>query len=166
MPDAVVDTNVAVTANSTTPAVLACAAACAIALTRLASEGAVVIDDAWKILTEYRRNLSQSGQPGPGDAFYRWVLTNRANPERVRFVRVEPHPSRGYDAFPDDAALASFDAADRIFAATALVAGPDVELWCALDTDWWDHREPLNANAVNLVFHCPEEVEAMSIARS
>jgi hypothetical protein len=165
MSDAVVDTNVAATANSIALEMFECAAACATALNRLARDGTVIVDDAWAILGEYRRTLSPSGQPGPGDAFYRWLLTNWANPDRVRFVHVAPHPDRGYDAFPDDAALASFDPADRVFAAAALVAGVTVEMWCALDTDWWNHRVALRANAVNVVFLCPDAVEAQSRAR-
>jgi hypothetical protein len=160
MSEAVVDTNVAASANATNPEALACAAACATALNRLVAEGRIVIDDAWEILGEYGRNLSPSGQPGPGDAFYRWVLTNQANPHRLRFVHVTPHPSRGYEAFPD--ALDAFDPDDRIFVAVALVAGPNTEMWCALDTDWWHHRGALGASDVNLVLLCPEEVKRLA----
>ncbi len=51
-----------------------------------------------------------------------------------------------------------------MFAAAALVAGDTVEVWCALDTDWWNHRGCLRANAVNIVFLCPDVVEALARA--
>ncbi len=40
----------------------------------------LVLDDMWRIIGEYMQNLRSSGEPGVGDAFLRWVLTNKDNP--------------------------------------------------------------------------------------
>lgn len=53
----------------------------------------VYIDDGngdSAIVEEYRRNLSAKGQPGPGDAFLKWLLTNEWNPTRVQRVALTP----------------------------------------------------------------------------
>jgi hypothetical protein len=70
----VVDTNVAVVANGRADhASLDCQQACLDALKSVKERGMVVLDDAMHILKEYMDNLSLSGQPGLGDAFFKWV---------------------------------------------------------------------------------------------
>lgn len=83
----VVDTNVATTANGANRAVsVDCMANSAAALGVLMKSGHVFFDDAGAVLEEYRRNLSARGQPGAGDAFFKWLLTNEWNVDRVTRV--------------------------------------------------------------------------------
>jgi hypothetical protein len=164
MPDAVVDTGVPKTANTTEPEALSCAARCAVALRDLAATGRIVLDQQWLILSEYANQLSAGGQPGPGDAFYRWVLTNRANPDRCILVGITPHAERGFVEFPAVPALASFDRADRKFVAVALAAS--VPIWIAVDTDWWQARPELETEHVELVFLCQEELSLAASVRA
>ncbi len=89
-----VDTNVAVVANRKASEPLACAASCAKALADIAAGGLLVIDAAGLIFSEYRRHLVFAGQPGAGDAFFKWLCDNRWNPKRVAQVELEDDPAR------------------------------------------------------------------------
>lgn len=70
----VVDVNVAIVANLKSPqADNECISACIDALEKIVQGGVIVLDDGWKILREYQRYYRQSGQPGLGDYFIKWV---------------------------------------------------------------------------------------------
>jgi hypothetical protein len=90
----VVDTNVGVVANDRIeerprPVHLQESIdACTRFLYELTSSGRIAVDDAWEIIREYQARMRSSGQPGPGDAFLKWVLVNQANPARCRRVDI------------------------------------------------------------------------------
>lgn len=169
---AIVDTNVGVVANGNAEqAPASCVIACAKKLEDLQKGGTVVIDDNWFVLREYMRQLHSSGQPGSGDAFPNWILTNQANPTRCEQIHLDHwprHEAAGegdepeFAAFPGDEALARFDPSDRKFVALSLVHPEHPPIWNAVDTDYWDHRDALIRNGVALDFLCPE---AMGIAK-
>ena len=116
----------------------------------------VMLDDQRDILDEYLRNLSPSGQPGPGDAFFKWLWENQANESHCVTVAVANDPVRGYREFPEDPALTDFDQDDRKFVAVARAAGTEPPILNASDTDWWHHREALRDCGVRVEFLCPE----------
>jgi hypothetical protein len=165
MSDAVVDTNVLGSANATDSGRLECAASCALALQTLAASGRVVIDQGWEILNEYSRIASPRGQPGPGDAFLRWVLTNQANPSRCLQVRIRPHNDRGYEEFPPCEHLEGFDANDRKFVAVAVTAGPDIEIFVALDRGWWTFRNVLRDCGLRIRYLCEDQLREIAEGR-
>ena len=114
-----------------------------------------------RIFKEYRRLLSPSGQPGVGDAFFKWLWDNQANPKRCRQIGITPlaiaiQTLRSFRADPD---LATFDAADRKFVAVALASGLNPTILNASDTDWWIHRQPLIRNGLTIEFLCPDLME-------
>jgi hypothetical protein len=120
----IVDTNVPVVANrKTAQASPTCVASCIRTIQEVRSHRILVIDDAWRILREYIANLRSTGQPGVGDAFLKWVLTNRDNPLHCTQIPLTPAPAPAEDTdfaeFPDDERLAAFDRSDRKFAALA-----------------------------------------------
>ena len=169
MADVVVDTNVAIVANGRTEqAGIECEEACIDALERIYNahrvtadndendQCRVVLDDDDNIMNEYRRHLSPSGQPGPGDAFFKWLWDNQFQEDHCARVRILPDAERGYHEFPDDGELAGFDLADRKFVAVARAAGTDPPILNASDTDWWHDREALARNGVRVEFLCPE----------
>ena len=119
-------------------------------------EHRVLLDDKNLILIEYRRNLHPSGQPGTGDAFFKWLFDNQANLEQCRRVAVTLDPDREFEEFPDDPALTSFDRNDRKFVAVALASGTEPKVLNASDTDWWDYRGELHRHGIVVVFLCPE----------
>ena len=153
----VIDTNVAVVANGKSQqASPQCVAHCVTSLRRIRENCCVLLDGGNAILNEYRRHLSHSGQPGPGDAFFKWLFENQANPEHSRGIALQVHPDRGFDVFPDDRDLDSFDSNDRKFVALALASGTGAKILNASDTDWWLHRQGLQRYGVEVVFLCPE----------
>lgn len=154
----VLDTNVMVAANGHAPqASQDCRRRCIDEIERAMAGRQVLIDDRWLILAEYRRHLSPSGQPGVGDEFYRWVLTNRTNSLRCRQVSIAPQGDRGFAEFPEDADLARFDRADRKFVATVLASRESAPIINATDRrSWWVFREALARHGVQVDFLCPD----------
>lgn len=159
MSDAVVvDTNVAVVANlQHENAEPDCIAASMEALSR-ARKQLILVDDEQRIFNEYRGQLSHSGQPGLGDAFFKWLWDNQANPKRCRHIAITSldDSDTEFAEFPSDPELVGFDRADRKFVAVALASGMESTILNSSDTDWWNYREPLKRNGVVIEFLCPE----------
>lgn len=160
----VVDTNVATTANGANQgAPPSCVDASAKALHRLMSGGHLFLDDGERIVKEYRKNLHARGQPGPGDAFLKWVLTNEWNPDRVTHVPITP-VDRGdgedFSEFPVPADGTRFDPSDRKFLAVAAAHPEHPAVWQAFDSKWWGWREVLGRMGVTVHFLCPKEIAA------
>lgn len=152
----VVDTNVLVVANGGHPAAsLACIGACIDALMH-ARDASVVIDDAQLILSEYCGHCSLKGQPGLGDAFFKWLWDRQGNALKCRVVAIKLHRVRGFAEFPDDERLARFDRNDRKFVAVSIAAQDKPPVLNASDTDWWNVREVLAEHGIPVEFLCPE----------
>ncbi len=154
----VVDVNVPIVANGKTEqADLDCVEACLTALVEARNQGVIVFDSQHRILAEYRKYLSPSGQPGPGDLFMKWVWTNQTNPSHCEQVdiTVRDGDEEDFEEFPDDPTLANFDRADRKYVAVVIASQRCPKLLNASDTDWWDYRTPLQNHGVEIDFLCP-----------
>ena len=154
-----IDTNVAIVANGKSNASLACVLKAIERLERLIAGEIIILDDAEHIVTEYRRHLSPSGQPGTGDQFYRWLYEQAAyNPQHCEKVTLAVDEDGSFAAFPKAADLAKFDPSDRKFVAAARThhAAPPVVNAC--DKDWHEHHEALARHGVIVEFLCPEEM--------
>lgn len=149
----VVDTNVAVVANGRdTHASPACQLETIQFLRRLVDSGRVVVDDNGGIFAEYDRRLRPEGQPGVGDLFYRHVLDNRGNAQRVRWVDVrQPRGDALRRAF-EAGGLAAFDRSDRIFALCSAVSR--APLATATDSDWPQHEAGLRHCGIKIEYVC------------
>ncbi len=154
----VVDTNVPVVANRrSSHAGPACVLACIDALDDLRLHHKIVLDNLGRILEEYRNNLSARGQPGVGDAFFKWVWQNQGNTAHCEMVEICPRGSgEDYEEFPDDPELARFDHSDRKFVAVAIASRLDPNVLNATDTDWWHYRKCLKKHGVPVVFLCSD----------
>jgi hypothetical protein len=111
----VVDTNVGIVANERVedgPHLPESGLACSRFLAGIIHSGRVAVDDDWEIIGEYRHRMRSTGEPGIGDAFLKWVLTNQANPARCRAVDITEI------AIPEQ--LKDFDSDDLKFIRTAL----------------------------------------------
>ena len=143
----VVDTNVAIVANGRANHIAdqRCVGACIDNLRNIVDKGRVAIDDGYRILDEYRRNLSPSGQPGTGDMFFKWVWDNQANVDHVEQVKITPKPDHqdNFQEFPTDNRLRGFHTKDRKFVAVALASRSRPTVLNASDTDWWKYRKVL-----------------------
>lgn len=155
----VMDTNVAIVANGKTPqAGDSCMGACITTLLELREQHRILLDEQGLILEEYRRHLSPSGQPGVGDAFFKWLWSNQANPEHCRQMVLTPVKNgwRGFEELPDDPALATFDRNDQKFLAVSIASGERAPILNATDSDWWHHQETLGRHGVEVQFLCPD----------
>lgn len=162
-----IDTNVLRVANGEAEqASPECVITCTALLQQVSEEGRLVLDEDGEILGEYQRNARSNGQPGVGDAFLLQCLRNWTNPAWCELATITPHDERGYEEFPDDPALASFDRSDRKFVAVARKhpAGPAIHN--ATDSDWADpvHHPALVRHGVRVIFLCPDCVAMPSQA--
>ena len=167
LPDhVVVDTNVGTTANAMNPgAPVDCVVACARALQHTMSRGHVYIDHGGcssAIVAEYRQNLSAKGQPGPGDAFLKWLLTHEWGGTRVTRVAITPKEADPEDyeelLVPDDGTV--YDRSDRKFLAVAAAHPSPPPILQAFDSQWWGWRAALSAIGVTIEFLCPDAIAA------
>lgn len=156
----VVDTNVLCVANRRTPHASAqCVQQTVRALQTVSTTGHLVLDRGLLIMSEYR-GCANAGQPGVGDAFLKWVLTNWANRERCTLVTITPNADRQFEEFPNNPALTGFDRDDRKFVAVALAHPELPPILNAVDTDWWEFREALETHGVRIEFLCPDAMSA------
>ena len=161
----VVDTNVATTANGANPgAPPDCVAASAQALQAVMAHGHVCIDDANRIVAEYRNNLSAGGQPGPGDAFFKWLLTNEWGGTRVTRVRItskEDDPE-DFEELPDPDDGTVYDRSDRKFLAVAVADPARPPILQAFDSKWWGWQDDMpSALAKTDIFCLPSYREGV-----
>jgi len=157
---AIIDTNVLIAANGrdcpqVTPQ---CRLSSSQYLRNFQNQGIIVIDNRWLILNEYKHKVNQTGQPGIGDAFLKWVLTNQANFKRCEQVVINPLKDSSFAEFPDDPELEKFDQSDRKFVAVALASIDRPPIVNAVDSDWLEFYEPLVKNGIKIQFLCPDVV--------
>ena len=158
----VVDTNVPVVANGKSEqASPKCVKNCAVRLRKLTQKDKLVLDDSWLIIKEYMANLRSSGQPGSGDAFLKWVLSNYSNPKLCELVQITPKNSAemDFEEFPSDSALENFHSTDKKFVAVALAHPDKPPILQAVDTEWWKMREELGLAGITIDFLCENDIK-------
>jgi hypothetical protein len=154
----VIDTNVPVVANGkSVQADMKCERECIDALEETKKGRIVVLDNGQRILSEYRRYLSPSGQPGAGDAFFKWLWSNQANPSHCEMVQITPYPddAENFEEFPIDLSVVGFDPADRKFVAVARASRSTPQILFSVERGWWRHREALSRHGVTVGCLCP-----------
>jgi hypothetical protein len=161
---AIVDTNVLIVANARDcpQADLACIADCAKFLRQIqdSDDWILVLDSAWNIIKEYKNKVSQSGQPGTGDAFLKWVLVNYANRQRCELIKITPAGENQFVEFPADRELSKFDPSDRKFVAVALTHPDRPPIYNAVDSDWKIYESALKNHGIQIEFLCPDCLKA------
>lgn len=147
----VIDTNVAIVANGNEANVtIDCRLATVELLVNAYNNGKIFLDSAGEMQKEYRRHLAPRGAPGVGDRFYLEVLNS--HPDRIVRIEVPKREDGQHEDLPQSIIDAGFDPSDRVFAAVAKKAG--AELFNAVDTDWLEHRDVIEANGISLTFLC------------
>lgn len=157
----VIDTNVTTTANGANPgAPLSCAVASARALQAVMTDGHVFIDDGGRIVTEYRQNLSSRGQPGPGDAFLKWLLTHEWAGEKVTRVAITPtpHDDEDFEELPSPPRGVLYDRSDRKFLAVAAAHADRPPILQSFDSKWWGWQAALAKAGVTIHFLCEHDI--------
>ena len=149
------DTNVAIVANDKAHHVNDdCREACRRELKRIEKKQyRLVMDCNGQILDEYKRYLNLAGQPGPGDAFFKWAFNHS-----IVWVYINEDAALGYREFPDDPDLNGFDPSDRKFVAVARAADQENPplILNASDTDWWHYRSAFRKHNIQIKFLCCE----------
>jgi hypothetical protein len=155
----VVDTNVCIVANGASPqADPTCVQGAIRRLREARRTGLICIDDGFRILNEYRAHLSESGHPGPGDIFLRWLLQNRHNRRHCEQVRITPKPGveDDFEEFPNDPELERFDPGDRKFVAVARASVNKPTILNAVDMrSWPKYKGQLARHGVAIDCLCP-----------
>jgi hypothetical protein len=155
----VIDTNVLIVANGKSKhAGTDCCLNCTKALERAQKKQIIIIDSGMRVIKEYQRYSSRAGQPGIGDAFFKWLFYNMGNSLRCKQVDITPRKDDAddFEEFPTDQDLRRFDRSDRKFVAVAVASNLNPTILNATDTDWWEFREILERHQVYIVFLCPE----------
>jgi hypothetical protein len=153
----IIDTNVPIVANGKTPqASLQCIRSCVQKLQEIQQKHIVVLDSKWYIVTEYKKKLSDKGQPGVGDVFLKWLLTNQNNSRCCQLVEITPTSDDNFEEFPQDESLSNFERSDRKFVAVAIVHSQHPPIVNATDSDWSNFQEALANYGVKVEFLCPE----------
>lgn len=155
----IVDTNVLIVANHKSPqASPQCVLACVRQLQQIQKQDILVLDNLWLIIKEYKANVSDKGQPGVGDAFLKWILTNLKNSKHCQLVSITALDSNysNFQEFPQDPALEKFDLSDRKFVAVALTHPDKPPIFNAVDSDWKIFESVLLKFGVKVEFLCPE----------
>lgn len=160
MKPVVIDTNVLLVANGSHEAVSgACRIECVSRLQARQKVGVVVVDDAYRILSEYQNKTRPNQPKGVGDVFLKWLLQNLANPVRVHQVSVTETEPKIFAEFPDAALQPLFDADDRKFAAVANAHPDKPPIWQAVDSKWLAWWPILAARGVAVEFLCPADAQ-------
>ena len=159
----VIDTNVATTANGANDgAPPSCVVASGRALQAIMREGHVFLDSGRLILDEYGKNLSARGQPGPRDAFLKWLLTHEyieARVTRVAITRNDDAEGReDFDELPEPPEGVLYDASDRKFLAVAAAHPSHPPILQSFDSKWWGWREALAEVGVTIHFLCADAI--------
>lgn len=159
----VIDTNVPVTANgANNGAPQDCVAASAQALGAVMSKGHVFIDAEGRIAAEYRANLCAKGQPGPGDAFLRWLLTHEWGGQRVTRVPItaKADDPDDFEELPTPPTGTRYDPSDRKFLAVAAAHDDHPPILQSFDSKWWGWQKALAKVGVTIHFLCPDAIKA------
>ena len=152
----VIDTNVAIAANGrNTHACSRCQLECVEFLESLTSVGGrkkIYLDDLDLLLNEYKPHLNFHGQPGIGDAFYKFLHDHKYSGKKVSLVSITPNNDvkTGFNELPAN----SIDPSDRKILAISVVAA--AKIVNALDNDWHEKRDFLKDLGIDVIQLCPE----------
>lgn len=158
----VIDTNVATTANGMNDgAPIDCVAASAHALQSVMQGGHVFVDAGGRITAEYRGNLRAKGEPGPGDAFLKWLLTHEWAGDRVTRVPItaKDDDEEDFAELPEPPSGTIYDRSDRKFLAVAAASPEHPPILQAFDSKWWGWQTALAKARVTVHFLCPRAIE-------
>lgn len=125
----------------------------------------IVIDDGWRILTEYINNTNPNTKKGIGDLIVKRLLQNRSNPSICRIVHISSLTGNGteFNEFPDDPELTDFDPDDRKFIAVAIAYYTQYQetpsILLAIDRGWLHFIHTLKNQGVQIELICEEDMQ-------
>lgn len=153
MSNVIIDTNIMVIANRQNRDVaVSCMDACVKFLIRAQASSTVLMDSGDEIRAEYTRALRVGTPPQLGAQFLIHIYREQWNSQFVRHVELEKSVEGEFADFPNAPEIAGFDRSDRKFAALARRTGTPVSN--AVDSDWIDYRDHLDAHGISVDFIC------------
>jgi hypothetical protein len=162
----VVDTNVLLVANGDHDGVSSdCRKQCVLRLLQLQRTGVVVIDDGYRILTEYHKKTSPNQPMGVGDVFLKWILQNHSNTSRVSKVTLTELAPNEFAEFPDCELASEFDPPDRKFVAVANAHADKPPIVQATDSKWVKWWPELAKHGIEVEFPCATDIAAFFAAK-
>jgi hypothetical protein len=151
----IIDTNVIVSVDDTDPVAKPhCVVRCQEVIAE-SRNSVVALDDDDLIITEYLKNVSHRYPFAVGAQFVMDLRLHRFDPERCELVHIVPNEHRGFEEFPVDPDLETFDRSDRKFVAVAIASVADHQIYNATDSDWAPVDVALGRFGVNVVYLCP-----------
>lgn len=150
----VIDTNVLIVANGKSrQADPKCQIAC-IEMLEGATKGkrVALIDTCNLIMDEYKRHCSFAGEPGPGNAFFKFLHDNEFSQNSVIRVPVQKTPDKagGFSNLPPS----KLDRSDRQFLAVAKAGSGRIVN--ATDSDWSQHAKFIASVGIQVRELCPQ----------
>lgn len=159
MSEVVIDTNVLMVANQKHDGVsVECIAACVQRLQWTQKHAIVVVDDGYRILSEYSKNLRPTRGKGVGDIFLKWLLQQKANQKHVHQVQITDRGVNQFREFPDESLELEFDPPDRKFVAVACAHPAKPPVLQASDCKWLEWWQPLAAAGLQVEFLCRADI--------
>ncbi|HVU93727.1 MAG TPA: hypothetical protein VHE34_00820 [Puia sp.] len=163
MPEFIVDTNVPIVAQGDEhPMDLDCELACIEFIEQvLSNQHTIVIDDCFHVIREYQRKLNSKGQQKLGDRFLYWVLTNQANPSRVKQIPITQTDALGHEfaEYPASLHNINIDHSDKKFIAIAKANGQNSTIVQSSDSKWIGWIQNLFDEGILINFLCQGELE-------
>jgi hypothetical protein len=111
----------------------------------------VVLDYDYEIFDEYREHLSFSGQPGVGDAFFKWLYNHMYSfpeTERIALNKAED----GYLEYPNEMKAINVDPSDMKFFAVSNAHPSKPAILEATDTKWWNWADAAKQCGIHIEF--------------
>jgi hypothetical protein len=155
----VVDTNVLLAANGAHADLdPKCVESCVRRLADIQKSARVVIDDQYRILSEYLHKTNSATGKRPGDVFLKWLLQNQANGRRCDQVSLTETASEAFQEFPSKELECNFDSSDRKFVAVANAHPDKPPILQASDSKWLQWNAELKTLGLTVEFLCPEDI--------
>lgn len=156
--EVVVDTNVLYVAEGLhEDASPACVLSCVSRLQSVMKHCTVVVDDRYRLLSEYQHKLDTRQGKGPGAVFLKWLAQNLRNISHVAQVTIT-ETAEGFAEFPVASLQRAFDPSDRKFAAVANAHPAKPPILQATDSKWLMWKAQLAAAGITVEFLCPDDI--------
>jgi hypothetical protein len=135
-----------------------CLAAC-IRIAHSIQGGVVVaVDSGDLILSEYLRVLGRDHRAGLGAKLASSLWRRRYDANVCRQVEITPteDPPGSFEEVPER--LRDFDDDDQVYFAVVFADGTGLQIYQALDGEWWDRRADLAAGGLDVQFLCAADL--------
>jgi hypothetical protein len=135
-----------------------CRAACATIARKIQGGVVVAVDKSDLILREYLRVLKGGHGGGIGAKLASSLWRRRYDTSVCRQVEITPidDPPGSFEEVPES--LRDFDNDDQMYFAVAFGDGSGLQIFEALDGEWWDRRADLAAEGLDIQFLCAADL--------